>query len=229
MDSQKQTENAAIEAMFKAGSHIGYSKSRRHPSVKPFIFGAKNKMEIIDLEKSANQLSAARDFIKSVKSSGKQILFVGTKPEAKAAVEEAGKSVDMPYVFERWIGGTFTNFPEIKKRVARLEEMTSKKEKGEFAVYTKKEQLLLGKEMSDLFRNFSGIVSMKNLPGAMFVVDPKKESIAVREAIEVGVPVVALANSDCDVSVIDYPIVANDASKESIRLFIKEIVSACKE
>ncbi len=218
-----------IETMFKAGAHVGYSKSRRHPSVKPFIFGAKNRMEIIDLEKSISLLSLAKDFVKSIKASGKQVLFIGTKPEAKQAVTEAAKSIDMPYVSERWIGGTFTNFPEIKKRVGRLEEMASKKEKGEFAVYTKKEQLLLGKEMNDLSKNFSGIVSMRNLPGAIFVIDPKKESIAVREAIEVGVPIVALSSSDCDISNIDYPIVANDSSRESIKFFVKEITNAWKE
>lgn len=225
----KENNNPMIETMFKAGAHIGYSKSRRHPSTKPFIFGAKNRMEIIDLEKTTDLLSAAKDFVKSIKSSGKQILFVGTKPEARHAIEGAGKSIDMPHVFERWIGGTFTNFPEIKKRVAKLEDMISKKEKGEFSVYTKKERLLLDKEMNNLLKNFSGIVSMKNIPAALFVVDPKKESIAVEEAIEVGVPIVALANSDCDISKIDYPIVANDSSSESVKLFVKEIVEAWKE
>lgn len=229
MDSKKEASNPIIETMFKAGAHIGYSKSRRHPSVKPFIFGAKNRMEIIDLEKITDLISAAKNFVKSVKASGKQILLVGTKPEARQAIEEAAKSIDMPYVSERWIGGTFTNFPEIKKRVAKLEEMISKKEKGEFSVYTKKERLLLDKEMNDLLKNFSGIVSMKNIPGAIFVVDPRKESIAVAEAIEVGVPVVALGNSDCDISKIDYPIVANDSSGQSIKLFVKEITDAWKE
>ena len=225
----KENNNPMIETMFKAGAHIGYSKSRRHPSTKPFLFGAKNRMEIIDLEKTTNLLSTAKDFVKSIKLSGKQIIFVGTKPEARHTIEEAGKSIDMPHVFERWIGGTFTNFPEIKKRVAKLEDMISKKEKGEFSVYTKKERLLLDKEMNGLLKNFSGIVSMKNIHAAIFVVDPKKESIAVEEAIEVGVPIVALANSDCDISKIDYPIVGNDSSSESVKLFVKEIVEAWKE
>lgn len=229
MDTKKEINNPIIETMFQAGAHIGYSKSRRHPSAKPFIFGAKNRMEIIDLEKSADLLSVAQNFVKSVKASGKQILFVGTKPEARHIVEEAAKSIDMPHVTERWIGGTFTNFPEIKKRVAKLEEMISKKEKGEFSVYTKKERLLLDKEMNDLLKNFSGIVSMKNIPGAVFVIDPRKESIAVSEAIEVGAPIIALASSDCDINKIDYPIVANDSSGESIKLFVKGIADAWKE
>ncbi len=223
-----KTDNKIIDAMFNVGAHFGYSKSRRHPSAKPFIFGAKNKVDIIDLEKTAESLAVAKEFIESLAQSGKKILLVGSKPEAKRWISDAAKSIDMPYVDERWIGGTFTNFSEIKKRAARLEDLMAKKEKGELAMYTKKERLLLDREIAKLTKNFGGITAMSKLPDAIFIIDPKHEINAMTEAQTLNIPIVALASSDCNIYDITYPIPANDASTDSVKLFIDEIVATFK-
>lgn len=226
----KTVENKGlITEMFTAGAHFGYSRSRRHPSAKPFIFGTKNGIEIMDLEKTSVELENAKAFVKTLAKGGKQILFVGTKSESKKVVEDGASSIDMPFVVERWVGGVLTNFPEIKKRVALLEDLRSKKEKGELAMYTKKERSLIDKDIERLERNFAGIVSMKDVPAAMFVVDPRKESIAVKEAQYLGIPVVALASSDCNIKEIDFAIPGNDSSVSSVSFFVSQIVSAFKE
>lgn len=227
-EEKKIKESGIIDEMFKAGAHFGYAKSRRDASTSSFIFGAKNKVEIIDLEKTAEQLEKAKEFVTSLAKAGKQILFVGGKTEAKTAVKIAAMSIDMPYVDGRWIGGAITNFTEIKKRIAKFEDLQKQKEKGELVKYTKKERLLIDREIANLDEMFSGIVSMRDMPKALFVIDPKKEFIAVAEARKLGIPVIALANTDCDIKVLDYPIVANDASTTSISLFVSEIVKAYK-
>lgn len=227
-DGNKTKNSELIDAMFKAGAHFGYQKSRRNASTAPYIFGVKNKVEIIDLEKTAEGLEKAKDFVSSVAKLGKQILFVGGKNEAKELIKLGALSIDMPYVAGRWIGGTITNAPEVKKRVAKFEDLQKQKEKGELTKYTKKERLLIDREISNLDEMFSGIVSMKEMPKALFVIDPKKEFIAVAEAKKAGIPVIALCNTDCDITKVDYPIVANDSSVSSISLFISEIVKAYK-
>lgn len=224
----KTKEGDMIGAMFTAGAHFGYQKSRRNASTAPYIFGLKNKVEIIDLEQTEKQLEKAKEFIKSIATLGKQILFVGGKNEAREIIKLAAMSVDMPYVASRWIGGTLTNAVEIKKRIAKFEDLQKQKEKGELAKYTKKERLLIDREIANLDMMFSGIVSMKELPKALFVIDPKKEFIAVAEAKKMSIPVVALLNTDCDVTEVEYPIVGNDASVSSIALFTNEIAKAYK-
>ncbi len=229
MTEEKKIKNDdIIEAMFKAGAHFGYQKSRRNASVAPYIYGTKNKTEIIDLEETVKMLEKAKDFVTELAKLGKQILFVGGKNEARNTVKIGAMSVDMPYVDGRWIGGTITNTTEIKKRVAKFEDLQRQKEKGELSKYTKKEKMLIEKEIDNLDIMFSGIVGMKDLPKALFVIDPKKENIAVSEAKKVGIPVIALANTDCNIKEIDYPIVANDASVSSISFFVSEIVKAYK-
>ncbi len=223
------TQNEAlITDMFAAGAHFGYTRSRRHPSVKPFIFGAKNGIEILDLEKTSVELKNAEEFVASLAKSGKQVLFVGTKNEARKAVEAGAFSIEMPFAVERWVGGVLTNFSEIKKRVALLEELRAKRERGELSMYTKKERSLIDKDIERLERNFSGIVGMKDVPAALFVVDPRKESIAVEEARFLKIPVIALANSDCNLGEIDFPIPGNDSSLSSITFFVNRIVEAYK-
>lgn len=229
MDTKPVQNQKLITDMFAAGAHFGYSRSRRHPSVKPFIFGAKSGMEILDLEKTSIELENAKEFVKSLAKTGKQILFVGTKNEAKKAVENGAVSIDMPFVTERWVGGVLTNFPEIKKRIARLEDLRNKRENGELIMYTKKERLLIDKDIERLERNFSGLVSMKDIPIAMFVIDPKKESIAVKEAQYLGIPVVALAGSDCNLKEIEHAIPGNDSSVTSITFFVGQITQAFKD
>ena len=191
MSEQKLEER--MSKLFTAGAHYGYSKTRRHPSVAPFILTTKNRVDIVDLEKTEMMLDKALEFIKKLSSQGKQIIFVGVKPEAKKIITNASLSMDMPYVTERWIGGTLTNFPEIKKRIARLEELRSKKEKGELDVYTKKERLLIDEQIEKLGRFFGGLVLVKKMPDALFVIDSKREHIAVTEAKKAGIPVVFAA------------------------------------
>lgn len=226
----KTVENKGlITEMFAAGAHFGYSRSRRHPSAKAFIFGTKNGIEIMDLEKTSVELEKAKEFIKTLAKGGKQILFVGTKSESKKVLEDGATSIDMPFVAERWVGGVLTNFTEIKKRVALLEDLRAKKEKGELSMYTKKERSLIDKDIERLERNFAGIVSMKAMPAAMFVVDPRKESIAIKEAQYLGIPIVALASSDCNLKELDFPIPGNDSSVASVTFFVSQIVQAFKD
>jgi small subunit ribosomal protein S2 len=218
-----------VDEMFSAGAHFGYSKSRRHPSVSPLIYATKNKVDFINLEKTDVQLAKALEFVASLAKTGKKILFVGVKPESKKVVETVAASLDMPYVTERWIGGTLTNFPEIKKRINKLAELQTKKANGELDVYTKKEKLMIEREVERLSKLFSGVANVTKTPDALFIVDTKKEHIAVTEAQSAGVPVIGLANSDTNIRGIDYPIVANDASAQSIAFFVNAIAKAYKD
>lgn len=230
VDTKKEKSgNSHVEAMFKVGAHFGYTKSRRHPTVAPYIFGAKNHVEIVDLEKAADLLLTAKAFIKKIATERGTLLFVASKSEARDAVKNAALSLGMPYVAGRWIGGTFTNGIQIKKRMERLEDLTMKREKGELGMYTKKERLLIDREIINLERFFGGLLPMKQTPKAMFVIDSKKEKIAVEEARKTGIPVVALCGSDCDLTQVDLPIVGNDSSKASVAYFVSEIVAAYKE
>ncbi|MEY2664472.1 MAG: ribosomal protein small subunit ribosomal protein [Candidatus Parcubacteria bacterium] len=214
--------------MFKAGAHFAFSKARRHPTATPYIFGVKNKVEIFDLEKTHAILDKALAFVSSLGKEKKPILIVGGKSEARKAVREAAMALNMPFVDGRWIGGTLTNFPEIRRRVEKLEKLTSEREKGELTKYTKKERLLIDREISNLEYMFSGIVSLKGMPAALIVVDPKKEHIAVKEAQDKGIPVIAIAGSDCNLNEVTFPIIGNDASQTSIAFFVNEIVKAYK-
>ncbi len=222
-------ENTKIDEMLLAGAHFGYTRTRRHPTVKPYVLGTKNRMDILNLEKIEQMSGEAREFVKSLASSGKNLLFVGSKPEARDIVKQTAEYLGMPYVVERWIGGTLTNFPEIKKRIDKLATLLENREKGTTEVYTKKERLLIDRDILRLEKYFSGLSSLKNIPAALFVIDSKNEHIAVEEARKMKIPVVSLSNSDCDLSKVTYSIVGNDASVSSISLFVKEISEAYKE
>ncbi|MCR4334859.1 MAG: 30S ribosomal protein S2 [Patescibacteria group bacterium] len=228
MEIKEKADDSVIESMFKAGTHFGFAKSRRHPATKPYIFGVKNKVEIFDLEKTKILLDKAKEFVKQLASESKQILFVGGKNESQETIKLAAQGLGMPYVAGRWIGGTLTNFGEIKKRIEKLETLTFQKEKGELIKYTKKERLLIDREIVNLDRFFSGLIPMKAKPSALFVIDPKREKIAVKEAFDMGVPVIALAGSDCNINIVDYPIPGNDSSVSSIKFFVQEIVNSYK-
>ena len=218
-----------VEQMFTAGVHYGYSKTRRHPSVSPYIYTTKNKGDIIDLEKTVVMLDAAKEFVTELGSKGKTILFVGTKPEAKVAVKALAESLGMPYVVERWIGGTLSNFTEIKKRIAELENYRKDSTDGGLDKYTKKERVVMAKKMEKLARYYSGLVGLKKAPDAIFIIDAKSEHIAETEARNGGVPVIALVNSDSNIKNIPYPIVGNDASIPAIKFFTLAIASAYKD
>jgi small subunit ribosomal protein S2 len=223
------TKNPTIDAMFTAGAHFAFSRSRRHPTTAPYIFGAKNKVEIFDLEKTSKLLDDAKAYVKTLGKEGKMILFVGGKSEARNAVKNGALSIGMPYVDGRWLGGTLTNAIQIRKRVEKMEKLTMEREKGELVKYTKKERLLIDREIAKLERFFSGIVSMKDLPKALFVVDPKKEKNAVKEAQDSGIPVISLLGSDCNLKEVTHPIVGNDASRASVQFFVNEITRAYSE
>ncbi|MBI5140383.1 MAG: 30S ribosomal protein S2 [Candidatus Vogelbacteria bacterium] len=229
LDGVKGNYGVTVDDLFAAGAHFGFSKSRRNSSVKNYIFGTKNRMDVIDLEKTLATFDRAMTFIEQISKEGKQVLLVGNKKEARSYVVEAAEKMDMPYVAERWIGGTLTNFGEIRKRIARLEDLLAKKESGELNIYTKKERTLLDKETSDLLRHFGGIVRMKRLPAAIFVIDSGKEKIAVAEAKRLQIPVVGLSGSDCAISEISYPIIGNDSSVTSIKYFVDKLVSVWRD
>ncbi len=229
METKNHNANSPlIQEMFSVGAHFAFSKSRRHASVKPYIFGMKNKVDIFDLEKTVSLLAKAKEVLAALGKDGKQVLFVGGKAEARDSVKNAALSIGMPYVAGRWIGGTITNFNEVRSRVNKLAELTSQREKGELAKYTKKERLLIDRQIDNLNFYFAGLANLKEPPKAFIVVDPKREHIAVTEAHKGGIPVIALAGSDCDFKKVDYAIAANDASVASIRFFLNELVSAYK-
>jgi small subunit ribosomal protein S2 len=223
-------QNALVEALFKVGAHFGYSRARRHATMKGLVYTSKNRTDILDLTKTAPLLEDALTFVRGLGAHGKTVIFVSGKPEMGTIVREAAQEVSMPYVAGRWLGGTLTNFEEIKKRIKRMQELLGDRESGALAKkYTKKERLLLDREITELENNFGGISTLEKLPDALIVVDTRRESIAVAEAKVMGVPVVGIMNSDCDLSEVNYPIVGNDANRESVKFFLNQVVEAYRE
>lgn len=218
-----------VKDLFKVGAHFGYSRSRRHPSVNEFIYGFKNKTAVIDLEKSLESLAKAKDFVRQIASEGKLVLFVGTKSEAKGIIKNYASFIGQPFVIDRWIGGTFTNFKQIRARVDKMKDYRAKDKAGELSVYTKRERTMIGIERDKMEKYFSGFEDMDKMPAALLVVDPDFEKIAVAEAKQSGVPIIALASSDCDIRQIDYPIIANDSAKASVEFFVAALEEAYKE
>jgi small subunit ribosomal protein S2 len=219
-----------LDRMFAVGAHFGYSRSRRHPSTTKYIYGSKDTVEIIDLEKTAALLEDAKAFVKSLASSGKLVLFVAGKEEARQSILAGAEQLSMPYVAGRWIGGTLTNISEIRKRLERLELLRTQREKGELSKYTKKERLLIDREIIALEGRFGGLLPLREgFPSALFIVDPRHDHIAATEARDLGIPTIALGSTDCDMSEITYPILGNDATRASIALFVHEIVKAYQD
>lgn len=219
-----------IERLFKAGSHFGFKKTRRHPTVAPYLFTTKEGSDIFDLEKTTELLDKAKETLKQAGLQGKTVLFVGTKDEASRIVKNASEKIEAPYVSNRWIGGMLTNFSEIKKRIQRLETLNNEKESGELErKYTKKERVVIGREIEKLNFNFKGISEMKKLPDYMVVVDPRHDSIAVTEATERNIPVVAIMSSDCNAAKVQIPVVANDSLQTSVSLLVDELTAAYAE
>ncbi|MEI8223581.1 MAG: 30S ribosomal protein S2 [bacterium] len=219
-----------VKELFAVGAHYGYTRTRRHPTTKPFLYGTKNRTDIIDLEKTVKSLATAEEILKTLGSTGKQILFVGTKPEAKDAVKNAADSIGMPYVEIRWIGGTLTNEKQIKSRVTLFEDLSDKQEKNELETITKtkKEKLLLERKIEKLGRRFGGLTTMKGLPGALVVIDAAEEAIAITEANQIGIPVIALCNTDCNIKPVAYPVIGNDANKKAIEFILNRFIAAYK-
>lgn len=204
------------ESLMEAGVHYGYSRTRRHPTVSAYLYGTQNGIDLINIDDTISQLESAAKFLETLGSAGKTALFVGVKPEARAAVIETASSLKQPYVTERWIGGILTNFNEIKVRIEKLEKMKEERVNGEYSKYTKKEQLMLNREMERLDKFFGGLLGLKKMPDVLVVVDSKKEHIAIAEAHKMNIPVISLGNTDCSIRGITYPIIANDSSKSSI-------------
>ncbi len=217
-----------IKDMFTAGAHYSYTKSRRHPSVKEFIFGQKGKNDIFDLELVAGKLEEAKAAIAELTKADGQVLFLGGKNEARDIMRKAAESKGQPHSCGRYIGGTLTNFKEIRKRVDKLEKLMADKESGALDKFTKLERLMIDREIEDLEQKFGGLLSMKKLPVAIFVIDPEFESKGVAEALQLNIPIIALANNDCDISKITYPIPANDTTNKSIKYFVTEVAGAIK-
>lgn len=219
-----------IEKLFKAGAHFGFKKRRRHPSVASYLFTTKDGNDIFDLEKTAVLLENAKEALKEAGLHGKTVMFVGTKDEASRIVKAAAEKTESPYVTNRWIGGMMTNYSEIKRRINRLEALTNEKESGELErKYTKKERVVIGREMTKLSFNFAGISKMGRLPDLMLVVDPRHDHIAVTEAAERNIPVVSILSSDCDAAQAKYPVIANDSLQTSIAFVLEELAGAYAE
>ena len=219
--------HTTIETLQEAGLHFGYVRTRRHPTVASFLFGTKDRTDFFDLAQTASRLEAAKEFVSALSGSGKKLLFVGGKNECAQVIRETAERSGAPYVASRWIGGTLTNFKNIRKRIDRLEKLIADTESGALEEkYTKREQLLLSREIDRLTFRFGGIVSLQELPGALFVVDPRHEHTAMREANQLKIPVIALASSDCDFSQVQFPIPGNDTTGKSVRFVIDEIADA---
>lgn len=219
----------SMKELLESGVHFGHQTRRWNPKMKPYIFGARNGIHIIDLQKTVRLIKVAFDFIVRTVADGYPVLFVGTKKQANEAVVEESERCGMFYVVNRWLGGTLTNFQTIRKSVARLKELERMREDGSINRYTKKEVLKMSKELNKLQKNLGGIKNLDELPGALFIVDPKREKIAVKEARKLGIPVVAIADSNCDPDEIDYPIPGNDDAIRAIRLICSRIADACIE
>lgn len=217
-----------IQELADAGVHFGYTKTRRHPSAKPFIFDTKNKIDIIDIEQTEELLKKASEFLASLGKENKVVLFVGTKAEAREATRTGADSLKMPYVTNRWIGGTLTNFTEIKRRVDILVDLKDKQEKGLLDKYTKKERSDFSRQINKMEGYFGGLVGMTKKPDAIFIIDVKKEINAFKEALQLKIPVISISNTDCDISEVQFPIVANDASVTSLKFLTNKLVEAYK-
>ncbi|RJQ35706.1 30S ribosomal protein S2 [Candidatus Parcubacteria bacterium] len=218
-----------IDTLFGAGAHFGYSRARRHPSAAPYLFTTRDQTDFFNLEETAKLLEEAKAFVASVAASGGQLLMVSGKNESLSIVKAAAERIGAPYVAGRWIGGTLTNFKNIRKRIDRLEKLEAEKESGALEKYTKRERLLLDREIEELRNRFGGLVSMQKEPMALFVVDTRHEDTAVREAKQLGIPVVGLSSSDCDFSMVKFPIPANDTSVKSVRLFVDAIAESYQD
>jgi small subunit ribosomal protein S2 len=219
----------SMKQLLEAGVHFGHQTRRWNPKMAPYIFTERNGIYIIDLQKTVKNLDIAYKFIKEVAESGQDILFVGTKKQAQDAIEEEAKRCGMHYVNQRWLGGMLTNFKTIRQRVQRLTELENMEQDGTFDMLPKKEVIKLRLEKEKLEKNLSGIKNMRSLPGAMYVVDPRKEHIAVSEARILGIPIVAIVDTNCDPDEVDYVIPGNDDAIRAIKLISQLIADAVLE
>ncbi|GAB4332517.1 MAG: 30S ribosomal protein S2 [Calditrichia bacterium] len=218
-----------LEDLLKAGVHFGHLTRRWNPKMKPYIFMERNGIHIIDLQKTLKQLKKVYDVVKEIAARNEPILFVGTKNQAKEVIRNEAMRCEQPYIVERWLGGTMTNFSTIKKSIRHLENLEKMMLDGTIEKYTKKERLQKEREIEKMKKFFAGIQDMKRLPGALFVVDIKKEEIAVREAKKLRIPVIAIVDTNCDPDLVDYAIPGNDDSTKSVALISRVLADAIIE
>ena len=219
----------AMKQLLEAGVHFGHQTRRWDPKMAEYIFQARNGIHIIDLQKTSKKLDEAYSFLKEQAEQGKTVLFVGTKKQAQECVKEAAEKCGMYYVNQRWLGGTLTNFGTIRKRIGRLVELEKMQEVGTFEVLPKKEVILLKKEVEKLEKNLGGIKEMNELPGVMFIVDPKKERIGILEAKKLGIPVIGLVDTNCNPEEVDYAIPGNDDAIRAVKLITDCMANAIIE
>ncbi len=215
--------------MLKSGVHFGHQLGKRHPKMEPYIFTAKNGVHIINLEKTQEKLAEALAFVQKIVANGGTILFLGTKKQAQPIIAKYAKECGMPYITERWLGGTMTNFPEISRVVRKLTDLKKKKVTGQLEKYTKKEQLDFDKEIEKLDKMVGGIEGMNKAPDAIFICDVRKEKTAVEEAVKKNIPIVAMCDTNVNPEKINYPIPANDDAIKSIELITNLVCEAIKE
>ena len=219
----------SMKQLLEAGVHFGHQTRRWNPKMKEYIFTERNGIYIIDLQKTVKKAEEAYNFVRSVAEAGDSILFVGTKKQAQESIEQEAKRCEMFYVNQRWLGGMLTNFKTIQTRIAKLRKIEKMEADGDFAYLPKKEVIKLKAEQEKLEKNLSGIKDMKKLPGAMFVVDPRKEHIAVMEARALGIPVVAIVDTNCDPDEVDYAIPGNDDAIRAVKLIASKMADAALE
>lgn len=219
----------SMKQLLEAGVHFGHQTRRWNPKMARFIFTERNGIYIIDLQKTVQKVDEAYEFVRDLAAKGESVLFVGTKKQAQNSIREEAERCNQFYVNERWLGGMLTNFRTIQTRIARLKELEAMFEDGTVEQYTKKEAMLMQRELQKLEKNLGGIKDMKKLPGAIFVVDSKKEEIAVKEARKLGIPVIATVDTNCDPDVIDFPIPANDDAIRAVKLLTSKIADAVLE
>jgi len=222
-------KEVSLKELLEAGCHFGHQTARWNPKMKPYIFAARDRIHIFDLVKTKEGLEKAATFAKETAAAGGQIVFIGTKRQAQEIVREAAKRVNMPYITERWIGGLITNWGQIKKRLDYLADLKAGKKEGRFSSRTKKENLLIDRELAKLERIFGGITSLKNIPAAIFVTDARKDLAALKEAKSCGVPTLAIADTNANPDLIDYLIPANDDAVKCLQLLVGVIAEAIEE
>ncbi len=222
-------EQVTIKELLEAGAHFGHQTSRWHPAMKKYVFTKREGIHIIDLEQTAGMLARACQFAQDVAAEGGTILFVGTKKQAQEAIEQEAQRCGMYYVNQRWLGGVLTNFATIQARIDQLVRLEDQKSRGDFERLPKKEALKLGEEILRLNRQMGGFKEMTSLPNALFIIDPTKERIALAEARRMGIPAIAIVDTNCNPNEIDYPIPANDDAIKAIRLVCTKIADAIIE
>lgn len=216
-----------IRTLLEAGCHFGHQTRRWNPKMKPFIFGERNNIYILDLKQTIVEADKAYTFLKETAAKGGKVLFVGTKKQAQEAVKSAAERANMPYINQRWLGGMLTNFVTIRSRMNRLEELEGMVADGSMALRGKKEQAVLGKELAKLQANLGGARELKSTPAALFVIDTKREENAIKEAKRLGIPVVALIDTNSDPDVVDYGIPCNDDAISAVTLMCELMADAC--